>query len=112
MTKVGELRKQDLTFSNPSQEVKKVITQIKGKADAIILVAHMGIGNENNITDTGVGDIARANPELVVIVVGHIHVKVDKAMTNGVIITEPYKYGRALSCVYLNFKKMCRENTP
>ena len=101
----GSDRLQDLTFSNPSLEVKKVITQIKDKTDAIILVAHMGIDNENNIADTGVGDIARANPELAAIVAGHMHVKVDKAMINGVIITEPYKYGRALSRINLNFKK-------
>ncbi|KXO12585.1 2',3'-cyclic-nucleotide 2'-phosphodiesterase [Moritella sp. JT01] len=101
----GSDRINGINFTNPSLEVKKVIAEIKDKVDALVLVAHMGIDNENNIADTSVGDIARANPELDAIVAGHMHVKIDKVVINGVIITEPYKYGRALSRIDLTFTR-------
>lgn len=94
-----------LKFTDPVQAVKDVIGQIQGQVDAIVLVAHMGIDNENERPGTGVGDIARANPELAAIVAGHMHVKVDKEIINGVIITEPDKYGRALSRIDLQFEQ-------
>ncbi|KEY58790.1 bifunctional UDP-sugar hydrolase/5'-nucleotidase [Serratia sp. DD3] len=93
-----------LKFTDPVQAVKQVIQQLDGQVDAIVLVAHMGIDNENQRPGTGVGDIARANPELAAIVAGHMHVKIDKAVINGVIITEPDKYGRALSRIDLQFE--------
>lgn len=101
----GTDRIDGLTFTDPVQAVKKVIQQIHGQVDAIVLVAHMGIDNENQRPGTGVGDIARANPELAAIVAGHMHVKVDKEVINGVIVTEPDKYGRALSRIDLQFEQ-------
>lgn len=101
----GTDRIDGLTFTDPVQAVKNVIQQIHGQVDAIVLVAHMGIDNENERPGTGVGDIARANPELAAIVAGHMHVKVDKEVINGVIVTEPDKYGRALSRIDLQFEQ-------
>lgn len=65
----------------------------------------MGLDNENDIQDTGVSDIANANPEIDAIVAGHMHTKIDKAVVNGVIITEPDKYGRALSRIDFQFEE-------
>ncbi|ELR65824.1 5'-nucleotidase [Photobacterium marinum] len=101
----GTNRLEGVTFTNPSLEVKKVIKQIDDKVDAIVLVAHMGLDNENNIRATGVTDIANDNPELDAIVAGHMHTRIDKATVNGVIITEPDKYGRALSRIDLQFEE-------
>lgn len=101
----GTDRVKGLNFTDPVQAVKQVIQQIQGEVDAIVLVAHMGIDNENQRPGTGVGDIARANPELAAIVAGHMHVKVDKEVINGVIVTEPDKYGRALSRIDLQFEQ-------
>ncbi|WP_447878967.1 bifunctional metallophosphatase/5'-nucleotidase [Serratia fonticola] len=101
----GTDRIDGLTFTDPVLAVKEVIQQIHGQVDAIVLVAHMGIDNENQRPGTGVGDIARANPELAAIVAGHMHVKVDKEVINGVIVTEPDKYGRALSRIDLQFEQ-------
>lgn len=101
----GTDRINGIHFTDPVQEVKKVIQQIQPQVDAIVLVAHMGIDNENQRPGTGVGDIAQANPELAAIVAGHMHVKIDKAVVNGVIITEPDKYGRALSRIDLKFEQ-------
>lgn len=44
----------NMTFTSPSEEAKKQIAKLKAKGvDAIIVLAHMGIDNENNILDTG-----------------------------------------------------------
>ncbi|RBM42904.1 bifunctional metallophosphatase/5'-nucleotidase [Vibrio tarriae] len=101
----GTNRLEGITFTNPTLEVQKVIKQIDPQVDAIILVAHMGLENENDIANTGVTDIANGNPELDAIVAGHMHTRIDKAVVNGVIITEPDKYGRALSRIDLQFEE-------
>ncbi|EOX4179729.1 bifunctional UDP-sugar hydrolase/5'-nucleotidase [Vibrio cholerae] len=101
----GTNRLEGMIFTNPTLEVQKIIKQIDPQVDAIVLVAHMGIENENDITNTGVTDIANGNPELDAIVAGHMHTLIDKAVVNGVIITEPDKYGRALSRIDLQFEE-------
>ncbi|PRQ63801.1 bifunctional metallophosphatase/5'-nucleotidase [Vibrio sp. V01_P9A10T6] len=101
----GTNRLEGMSFTNPTLEVKKVIGQIKNDVNAIVLVAHMGLDNENDIKDTGVSDIANANPEIDAIVAGHMHTKIDKATVNGVIITEPDKYGRVLSRIDFQFEE-------
>ncbi|WP_033929865.1 bifunctional metallophosphatase/5'-nucleotidase [Vibrio cholerae] len=101
----GTNRLEGMTFTNPTLEVQKIIKQIDPQVDAIVLVAHMGIENENDITNTGVTDIANGNPELDAIVAGHMHTLIDKTVVNGVIITEPDKYGRALSRIDLQFEE-------
>ncbi|CAH8214390.1 5'-nucleotidase [Vibrio aestuarianus] len=101
----GTNRLEGMTFTNPTLEVKKIVQRIKNNVDAIVLVAHMGLDNENDIQDTGVSDIANANPEMDAIVAGHMHTKIDKAVVNGVIITEPDKYGRALSRIDFQFEE-------
>ncbi|GIA98073.1 TPA: bifunctional metallophosphatase/5'-nucleotidase [Vibrio cholerae] len=101
----GTNRLEGMTFNNPTLEVQKIIKQIDPQVDAIVLVAHMGLENENDINNTGVTDIANGNPELDAIVAGHMHTLIDKAVVNGVIITEPDKYGRALSRIDLQFEE-------
>lgn len=101
----GTNRLDGMTFTNPSLEVKKIIKKLDNQVDALVLVAHMGIDNENDIADTGVTDIANINPELDAIVAGHMHTRIDKVVVNGVIVTEPDKYGRALSRVDLQFEE-------
>lgn len=101
----GTNRLEGMTFTNPTLEVQKIIKQIDPQVDAIVLVAHMGLENENDINNTGVTDIANGNPELDAIVAGHMHTLIDKAVVNGVIITEPDKYGRALSRIDLQFEE-------
>lgn len=55
----GSDRLGGVTFTNPTQEVRKTIAKIKDQVDAIVLVAHMGLDNENDIADTSVTDIAK-----------------------------------------------------
>lgn len=94
----------DYKFTSPIEEAKRQVRMLKAKkVDAIVAVAHMGIENENNIPDTGVADLANAVPEIDVIVAGHMHKDVKKEIINGVLITEPHRYGTVLSEVDLKF---------
>lgn len=93
-----------LQFKDPVDETNKAISELKGKVDAIVGVMHMGESNENGISDTGVKDIANKCPGLDAIIAGHMHLLVKSDTVNGVLITEPYKYGQDLSKLDLTFE--------
>ena len=94
-----------LEFRDPVLETKKAISELNGKVDAIVGIMHMGEDNENAILNSGVKDIANACPELTAIIAGHMHKLVKSDTVNGVLITEPYKYGQDLSKIDLIFEK-------
>ncbi|TQK62791.1 2',3'-cyclic-nucleotide 2'-phosphodiesterase/3'-nucleotidase [Brevibacillus sp. AG162] len=94
-----------LVIKNPVEETKKAVKELEGKVDVMIGLMHMGIENENGIPGTGVADIANAVPELTAIFAGHMHKLVKKEEINGVLITEPDKYGTHLSRIDLTFEK-------
>nr|WP_232698788.1 5'-nucleotidase C-terminal domain-containing protein [Brevibacillus daliensis] len=94
-----------LVINNPVEETKIAIKELEGKVDAIVGLMHMGVDNENGIQDTGVADIAKANPELDAIFAGHMHKMVNSEEVNGVLITEPDKYATHLSRIDLTFEK-------
>ena len=95
----------DFYFVSPIKEAQKQIKKLKEEgANAIVVVAHMGIENENGIPETGVRDLANAVPEIDVIVAGHMHQNIPKEIINGVLITEPHRYGTFVSEVDLKFE--------
>lgn len=64
----------NMKFSSPSEETKVQIKALKEKGvDAIVVLAHMGIENENNIPDTGVADLVNNVEGIDVIIAGHMH---------------------------------------
>lgn len=92
-----------LVVNNPVDETKKVVKELEGKVDVMIGIMHMGLENENGIPGTGVRDVANAVPELAAIFGGHNHVLIEKEVVNGVLITEPNKYGTHISQIDLTF---------
>lgn len=94
-----------VVVKNPRVETRKAIEALSGKADVLIGVLHMGVDNENDNADTGVTDIANACPELAAIVAGHMHQNVTSKTINGVLVSEPFKYGKALTRIDLTFQK-------
>lgn len=93
-----------MKFSSPSEEAKKQIAELKAKgADAIIVLAHMGIENENNIDDTGVADLIKNVDGIDVIIAGHMHKNVSSETINNTVVTEPHRYGTVVSEVDLTF---------
>lgn len=94
----------DYKYVSIIEETKKQVKNLKAKkVDAIVAVAHMGIENENNIPETGLRDLANAVPEIDAIVAGHMHQDVKSETINGVLITEPHRYGTVLSEIDLKF---------
>ena len=93
-----------MKFSSPIEETKQQIADLKAKnVDAIIVVAHMGIENENNIPDTGIKDLVNAVEGIDVIIAGHMHQNIPSETINNVLITEPHRYGTVVSEVDLTF---------
>ncbi|NLG02758.1 MAG: bifunctional metallophosphatase/5'-nucleotidase, partial [Clostridia bacterium] len=92
-----------LQVNDAISETQKAIDELKDQVDAIVAVIHMGEENENNIAGTGVIDVANACPDIDVIIAGHMHLNVSSNIVNNVLITEPDKYGRAVSDVKLSF---------
>lgn len=90
---------------DPVEETKKVVAELKGKVDVMVGVMHMGLENENGNPGTGVTDIANANPELAAIFAGHMHALIESETVNGVLISEPNKYGSHISRIDLTFAK-------
>ncbi|NEW07448.1 SH3 domain-containing protein [Paenibacillus sp. SYP-B3998] len=94
-----------IVVKNPVDETKKAIKELEGKVDVIVGLMHMGLDNENGKPGTGVTDIANANPELAAIFAGHMHKLVKSETVNGVLISEPDKYGTHISRIDLTFTK-------
>ena len=94
----------NMKFSSPSEEAKVQIKALKEKGvDAIVVLAHMGIENENNIPDTGVADLVNNVEGIDVIIAGHMHKNVSSETIKDTVVTEPHCYGTVVSEVDLTF---------
>ena len=94
----------DMKFSSPTEETKAQIKTLKEKGvNAIVVLAHMGIENENNIPDTGVADLINNVDGIDVIIAGHMHKNVSSETIKETVITEPHRYGTVVSEVDLSF---------
>ncbi|BBE30724.1 2',3'-cyclic-nucleotide 2'-phosphodiesterase [Tepiditoga spiralis] len=108
--------------TNPIDETREAIKELKGKVDIIIATEHMALDDEYDVKGSGALDVIAANPEINVFVAAHAHVKIaneyyykgklykeneltDEIKNNGTLIVEPYKWGRTISQVLINFKK-------
>ncbi|TQR14898.1 5'-nucleotidase C-terminal domain-containing protein [Psychrobacillus lasiicapitis] len=94
-----------LVVKNPIEETKKAVEELTGKVDVMIGLMHMGLENENGNPGTGVKEMANAIPELAAIFAGHNHVLINKEDVNGILITEPNKYGTHISRIDLSFTR-------
>jgi 2',3'-cyclic-nucleotide 2'-phosphodiesterase / 3'-nucleotidase len=103
--KKGSPKIAGIEFRDPVVETKKAIGEIKDQADVMIGIMHMGVDNENGVPNTGVTDIANGNPELAAMFAGHMHKLVKTQEINGVLVTEPDKYGTHISRIDLTFVK-------
>ncbi len=72
---------------NPLDELEGVLSEIKDKADVIVLAYHADTAREYNENGSNVEDIANAFPEIDVILAAHGHHQVNEKI-NDVLITE------------------------
>ena len=94
----------DMKFTSPTEEARAQVEKLKAKGvDAIIVIAHMGIDNENNIPDTGMRDVINAVDGIDVVIAGHMHKDVPSETIKNTLITEPHRYGTVVSEVDLTF---------
>ncbi|WP_260858130.1 5'-nucleotidase C-terminal domain-containing protein [Bacillus sp. FJAT-22090] len=100
-----------LVVKNPVDETKKAVKELEGKVDVMIGLMHMGLENENGNPGTGVKEMANAIPELAAIFAGHNHVLINKEDVNGILITEPNKYGTHISRIDLTFTRQGEQLT-
>ena len=94
----------DMKFTSPTEEARTQVEKLKAKGvDAIIVIAHMGIENENKIPDTGMRDVINAVDGIDVVIAGHMHKDVTSETIKNTLITEPHRYGTVVSEVDLTF---------
>ena len=94
----------DMKFTSPTEEARTQVEKLKPKGvDAIIVIAHMGIDNENKIPDTGMRDVINAVDGIDVVIAGHMHKDVPSETIKNTLITEPHRYGTVVSEVDLTF---------
>lgn len=93
------------TVTNPVDESRKIIDQIKDKVDVIIGVMHMHTTNEYDVYGSGVHDLIDACPEFAVVVAGHGHQRVNEVY-NGTIIVENKSNGQDLAEVHLQMERL------
>lgn len=61
------------TVTDPVEEVRQAIDEIEGKADVIIVIAHMDENTEMELPGSGAAEIAAAFPEIDLICAAHGH---------------------------------------
>lgn len=94
----------NMKFTSPTEEARTQVDKLKAKGvDAIIVIAHMGIDNENKIPDTGMRDVINAVDGIDVVIAGHMHKDVPSETIKNTLITEPHRYGTVVSEVDLTF---------
>ncbi|MGL4987158.1 MAG: 5'-nucleotidase C-terminal domain-containing protein, partial [Treponemataceae bacterium] len=96
----------DYTATNPVEEIKKLIPELKEKADLIVVGAHMAAGGEYGKGDSAIA-IAEENPEIAVVIAGHEHSVINMRAKTGAVIIEPGKWGEVVAQVVIT---MTNEN--
>ena len=91
---------------NPTEEVKKIIGEIKanGGADVYVVTSHASLNGEYGDGDSAAG-IAEANPEVSIVVAGHSHDTVKSELRGNAIISEPASRAKYVSKFNLTVEK-------
>lgn len=95
----------DCTVTNPVDEVRTAIDELKDQVDVMIAVVHMDIENEYEVAGSGVTDLANACPELDLIVAAHGHQLIEGEEINGVYVIENKSDATTLAEIHLELEK-------
>lgn len=93
------------TVTNPVDECRKLIKQLRGQVDVLLGVMHMDPESEYGVYGSGARDLAEACPEFDVIVAAHGHRSVPGEMINGVLVVENSGNASTLSEIHLQLKR-------
>lgn len=92
-------------ITDPVEETKKIVKDIRNKVDILIAAEHMGEENEYDVANSGVNDLAEACPELDLIIAAHEHKLVEEAYVNGVLIVENKNSAATMSKINIILEK-------
>ena len=95
----------DYTVTDPVEETKKIIDEIKDEVDIIIAAEHMGENNEYGVPNSGAYDLADACPEIDVIIAAHDHKQFADIEHNGVKIVENANEGKSIAQIKFTVEK-------
>ena len=101
----ANLEKAGATVTDPVEEIRAVVDDIKDDVDVLIAACHMDCENEYGLEDSGVYDLADKVPELDLILAAHGHKKIEGIYRNDVLITENNDVGKTLSLITLTLEK-------
>ena len=93
------------TVTNPVDECRKIIDQIKDQVDVLIGVMHMDTENEYGVYGSGVTDLANACPEFDVIIAAHGHKEIPGQEINGVLVIENKNAGATMSEIHVQLQR-------
>ena len=93
------------TVTNPVDECRKIIDQIKDQVDVLIGVMHMDTENEYGVYGSVVTDLANACPEFDVIIAAHGHKEIPGEEINGVLVIENKNAGATMSEIHLHLQR-------
>lgn len=105
ITKWDSVNLKDYTVTDPVEETKKIIKELRDKVDILMVVTHMGEENEYDVPNSGVNDLAKACPEIDLIVAAHEHKLVEEAYVNDVLIVENKNSAASLAKVNIILEK-------
>ena len=91
--------------TDPVEETKKIVKDIRNKVDILIAAEHMGEENEYDVANSGVNDLAEACPELDLIIAAHEHKLVEEAYVNDVLIVENKNSAATMSKINIILEK-------
>ncbi|MEG2513329.1 MAG: metallophosphoesterase, partial [Acetivibrio sp.] len=83
--------------TDPVEEIKKIIAEIKDKVDVMIAAVHMPENNEEDVKNSGVKDLTKACPELDLVIAAHEHKAVEGVEHNGVLTVENKSDGQTVA---------------
>lgn len=93
-----------LRFTQPIDELDKVLKEVEGKADAIVVVSHYGPDGEYG--SVGMNPIAeKYGDKVAVFLIGHAHAVINSKASNGSLVLEPGSKGIDIAKATLNFEK-------
>ena len=105
ITKWDSVNLKDYIVTDPVEETKKIVKDLRDKVDVLIATVHMGEENEYDVSNSGANDLANACPELDLIIAAHEHKLVEETYVNNVLIVENKSSGATMSKVNIVVEK-------
>lgn len=94
-----------MTFTMLEEEIVKILDEVEGKADVLIVVAHYGSDSEYGTA--GMRELAERHGDRIdAFLIGHAHATISETLPNGTILLEPGSRGSDISKLVLNMEKV------